>query len=263
MHFYDRTGKPCYEVANASKPGELRPATVADARKHGWMPSVTEVLGIIGDPGLEWWKIRTHIEAALTEPRDGRALDDMIPSIRANAEEFSKVAREMGTAVHDTIEGLVRCYLDDTFGFIADPRVPQATIDEFEAWYIDHGVHPSPGGIERSFACEYGWGGRIDLDGIVDGMPTVVDWKTQGTTPGRPFRYYPKWGAQLASYAYGIGHHIEEVNLMNVVFSTTEPGRMDYKIWPNNRELLCAFFAAFELYKGPLGKNYDPLNFAA
>ena len=260
MHFYDRQGNPMYEVpySDKARAGEMRPSTLADARKNGWLPSVTEILGVIKDPGLEWWKIRTHIEAALTEPRNGRAVDDMIPSIKANAEEFSRVARDLGTAHHDAIEAYVKSTVDDTYTLEIDPRVPDATMMEFKHWYIDHGceVHS----IEKLFACEYGWAGRVDWVGHVDGMWTVIDWKTQGTHPGQPFKFYPKWAAQLAAYAYGMGHHIEKTNLLSVAISTTEPGRIDYKMWTDNRAYLTAFFSAFDLWKGPLGKNYDPLN---
>ncbi len=253
MHFYDRDGTPRYEVPNASKPGEMRPATVRDARKNGWLPGVTDILKIVDDPGLTIWKINTHIQAALTEPRDGRALDDMIPSIKANAEEFSRVARDKGTAIHDAIEAYTRGE------HVERPDVPPETMEQFAMWYADHGCQPDPGGIERSFACEYGYAGRIDFVGTVEGMQTVIDWKTQGTKPGEPFKFYPKWGAQLAAYARGIELPIDDTRLVSVVLSTTEPGRIDAKTWPNNRELLNAFFAAFEVYKGPLGKSFNPV----
>lgn len=262
MHFYDNDGNPMYEVpyADKARAGEMRKATVADARKHGWRVGVTDILGVVNDPGLTWWKIQTHIEAALTEPRDGRALDDMLPSIRANAEEFAKVARDKGVAIHDAIERYVRWAAFDGASPIdlTGPLVPAATMGEFIAWYADHECQPDPDGVERSFSCDSGYGGRIDYVGHIAGMLAVADWKTQATKPGQPFKFYPKWGAQLAAYAYGTGHRIDHVNLVNVVLSTTEPGRIDYKIWPNNRELLCAFFSAFDLFKGPLGSNYNP-----
>ncbi len=230
-----------------------------DARKNGWLPGVTDILKIVDDPGLTIWKINTHIQAALTEPRDGRALDDMIPSIKANAEEFSRVARDKGTAVHDAIEAYVRCQIGLTATYQIDPVVPPETMESFAEWYATHDVLPWSSCIERSFACEYGYAGRIDFGGLIDRVASVVDWKTQGTKPGKPFVFYPKWGAQLAAYAHGIKLSLVDTNLISVVFSTTEPGRMDYKVWLNGHELLRAFFAAFDLYKGPLGKNFNPV----
>ena len=55
MHWYDREGKPQHFVP--SKNGKLRASTLRDARKHGWMPSVTSVLDIMAKPGLDQWKI--------------------------------------------------------------------------------------------------------------------------------------------------------------------------------------------------------------
>ena len=99
MHLYTRQGEPVYEMPYADKKraGETRSPTIADARKLNLLPGVTDILSIVDQPGLNIWKIDMHILAALTHPRDGRPVDDLIPEIKENAREFSRVAMDLGT----------------------------------------------------------------------------------------------------------------------------------------------------------------------
>src|SRR3982750_1919915 len=67
-HWYLPDGTPFYEVEKKDGSGK-RPATLADARKAGALPSVTNVLGVLAKPGLDAWRIEQGIVAALTLPR--------------------------------------------------------------------------------------------------------------------------------------------------------------------------------------------------
>src|SRR6476469_5111583 len=67
-HWYLRDGQPFHEIAKKDGSGK-RAATLADARKVGALPSVTNVLGVLAKPGLDAWKIEQGIVAALTLPR--------------------------------------------------------------------------------------------------------------------------------------------------------------------------------------------------
>jgi hypothetical protein len=265
MHLYTPTGEPVYEVPYADKKraGEMRKPTLADARKRGLYPGVTDVLNILADPGLDVWKINTHIEAALTHPQDGRPVDDLIPEIKKNAEEFGRVARELGTLHHDAIEGEVAMAEGLVNAYNRDECVPLATVVAFRDWYANSGLKLAENGIERYFASPLGYGGRIDYIGTWGGWPVVVDWKTQKTKASERFKFYQKWAAQLAAYAHGAGLNMSYVHLMSVAISTTEPGRMDTKVWADNDAWLSAFLATFDVWKGPLGKNYNPLEKAA
>jgi hypothetical protein len=64
LHWYDRHGRPCYEVM--SKPGVMRPTTLRDARKLNLVPSVTNIIRCAAAPGLEIWKQQQVMMAALT-----------------------------------------------------------------------------------------------------------------------------------------------------------------------------------------------------
>lgn len=104
-HFYDRDGTPRYEVPRA-KGGGMRKATLADARKFGWYPGVTTIIGCAASPGLERYKERQVLMAALTLPRDVEWSEEMLSAkIMADAGEHAKKAREWGTAFHAAMQG--------------------------------------------------------------------------------------------------------------------------------------------------------------
>lgn len=103
-HWYDRDGTPRYEVR--AKNGQMRPATLRDARKFGWYPGCTSIIRCAAAPGLERWKIDQHILASLTLPRiPGESNDQLVARIKADADEQAKKARERGTEVHAAIQG--------------------------------------------------------------------------------------------------------------------------------------------------------------
>ena len=53
-HWYDKDGSPRYEIEG--KTG-LRPTTLRDARKHGWVPSVSTIWkDVVAAPGLVSWR---------------------------------------------------------------------------------------------------------------------------------------------------------------------------------------------------------------
>lgn len=104
-HWYDRDGAPRYEVLRADGKG-MRPATLRDARKHGWYPGVTSIIKCAAAPGLERWKQDQNILAALTLPRvDGETSESLLARIKADAEEQARKARDRGTEIHAAIQG--------------------------------------------------------------------------------------------------------------------------------------------------------------
>ena len=52
-HWYDKDGSPRYEIEGKNG---LRPTTLRDARKHGWVPSVSTIWkDVVAAPGLVRW----------------------------------------------------------------------------------------------------------------------------------------------------------------------------------------------------------------
>jgi len=64
MHFYTQTGEPRHFVEMKTRPGEVRPTRTTDAKKEGWVPSVTTILDVLGKPALIDWKIDQHLKQA-------------------------------------------------------------------------------------------------------------------------------------------------------------------------------------------------------
>ena len=58
-HWYDTDGNSQYTIVGAN--GKTRNTTLRDARKNGFVPSVTTVLNIAAKPALENWKIKQAI----------------------------------------------------------------------------------------------------------------------------------------------------------------------------------------------------------
>lgn len=103
-HWYDRDGTPRYEVLSAK--GEMRPATLRDARKFGWYPGVTSIIKCAAAPGLENWKQTQVLMSALTIPRnEGESAEVLCARIMADSGEQARKARERGTEIHAAIQG--------------------------------------------------------------------------------------------------------------------------------------------------------------
>jgi len=103
MHWYDKGGNPQHFVP--SKNGKLRASTLRDARKHGWMPSVTSVLDIMAKPGLDQWKINKAISAALSLDRyEAETDEEYRKRILEHSRKESKEASERGTRIHSMLE---------------------------------------------------------------------------------------------------------------------------------------------------------------
>jgi len=105
-HWYDKQGNPMHWVPKKGGPGN-RPTTIADARKMGLFPGVTDVIKILHKPELERWKIVQACTAVLSSPRkDGEGLDDFMNRVLfqdKEQEEEAARAADLGTAIHDAI----------------------------------------------------------------------------------------------------------------------------------------------------------------
>ena len=103
-HYYNRDGTPAYEQPCKSKPGTMRPTTLADARKLDLVPSVTTVLDIVYEYGLENWKKNQIVEAAWEFQSDNIPKDVWLSKVLNKADEISRTAANKGSAIHDAIE---------------------------------------------------------------------------------------------------------------------------------------------------------------
>lgn len=255
-HWYNDKGEPVHQVPNKSK-GGMRATRLDDARKMNLLPSVTSVLDIVHNYGLEIWKKQQVLEASLTsKPIKGESDEDWIKRIIEDSMEYSSQAADKGTAVHIAIKDWIK---DETVReSVAVNDVVYSTgnyVDTFIRWLQE--MELSITDVEKPFgSAANGYGGQIDIIAVSPkGFKVIIDIKTQGTKKGK-FNYYRNWGYQLAGYA--IGSSLMKGCIMNVVLSTTEPGLIGAKNWtPEMPQLIRAFGAAYQLWCD--AKNYYPL----
>jgi hypothetical protein len=154
------------------------------------LPSVTTILDILAKPGLGPWyakEERRYFETAmldvLSKPgaRDPEyvlaAVAEAVSGFKAADREKQRAAT-IGTAVHAGIEWHLRTRLGEDAG--PEPRLPDPAAWAVESWKDwARAVVLEPLAIERPVYCEdCGYAGTIDLYARVNGIPTVLDWKS-------------------------------------------------------------------------------------
>jgi len=188
-HWYDASGKPAYTTMG--KNGKERNTTVKDAREHGYLPSVTTIIGCAAKPGLDVWKQQQAILAALTLPRiDGETEEDWLSRVVSDSKQTAKQAAERGTLVH----GVIEAFYDGVYM----PEVP-VYVREVEKIIIEH-FGEQLWVPEKSFA-NNGYGGKCDL---ISSAGFVIDFKTTEKDLDK-LDYYFEHQMQLAAYRSGFG----------------------------------------------------------
>jgi hypothetical protein len=223
-HWYTKTGKPMYEVPNASNPGTMRPTTIRDARKLDLVPSATTIMKLEAKPQLVNWLVQQGMLACLTLPRNPgeddtqfikRALDD-------SKQQVYKAA-ERGTFLH----GLIEAYFKrDTV--VASPE-DMAWVKPAIDW-IEENFQGYKWSAESSFAWAIGgnwYGGKRDLVGTHEsGPPVVIDYKCKDFAKGSEKKLaYDEHVTQLAAYGDPLMNgNWQEFRAVNLFVSTKECG---------------------------------------
>lgn len=223
-HWYDRSGKPTYEVL--ARNGQPRPTTLADARKMDLVPSVTAIIRCAAAPGLVNWQIDQGIMAALTLPRsEAEAEADWLARVKQDAQEQARAAADRGTAIHALIESW---YSHE------DTDVPAGMFGVIEA--VVPAIDAAFPGVtiwdpEESFAHPLGFGGKADLtSGAFVGQAVLLDIKTKDSWPEDfPPKGFDEHLMQLAAYRLGLG--LEAAECANVFVSRQQPWQVHIHRW--------------------------------
>lgn len=118
-------------------------------------PSVTTILGILRKPGLEWW-FKTHTAEW------------------CDAE--SQKAKEIGNAIHEAIfNHIEKTGLDTDTNYPQEVQTCVESFLKFKSEYPQIVLHKSEQIVESK---KYKYSGTLDCDGIEDGLPIILDWKT-------------------------------------------------------------------------------------
>lgn len=229
-HFYDRDGTPRYTYIN--KKGIESPTTLRQAKEHGWLPSVTEVMKLAAKPGLDQWKQEQTILACLTLPKvEGESEDDYIYRIKLDAKAQAKKAAEKGTEIHGVLERGFRekvIVKDPYFFSVYDTIFKECG---YQTWTT-----------EKSFASSLGYGGKTDLSNDL----YLIDFK--GTDkPMDSLKLWDDHYMQLGAYDSGLGGASRKCGICYVHRDTAE-SRL---IWADEKKLLKGlkrFLALLDFY---------------
>lgn len=219
-HWYTANGEPVHTRPNKDGQGE-HSTNLVDARKLRLFPSVTNVLGILGKPGLEKWKVKQILLAMMRWPKkDDEATEPYFDRVIDEAFKQVDDAQDTGKGMHASmmaalqgrsIDEQYRPYVDKVFAFFDREGIECQTSEQT---IVNH---------------EFGFAGTMDFGGMMRDMPLVLDWKTRKTLPGKPIISYEVQPMQVASYGatYWAMRWNEGVLGGNIYISSTEPGRIE------------------------------------
>jgi hypothetical protein len=225
-HWYDKVGRPCYEVPYSDPSKGMRPVTLADARKLDLVPSVTTIIQEAAKPGLERWKREQVLLSTLTLPRlPDEPEGDWIKRVFEDSGEQARKAAERGTRIHAGIQGFYEGQAPAPDMALYVRGVTTLLRAEFPAireWQA-----------EASFANPLGYGGKTDLCKDNGTDQVVIDFKTTDKPLAR-LNTWDEHAQQLTAYRMGLGMPNAQCSIVYV--STTEPGQARL-IWIPEKEL--------------------------
>lgn len=255
-HWYSKEAEPCYTVIGAN--GKERDTTLRDARKEGWVPSVTTIMNDMAKPGLLIYMQNQIAEAAYNQ-RKLKDYDKWKNIVISKSKEHSKQAAERGSQLHDSFEKYYKGqpipkkdkpFVEPVVEFLRE-RFPD--ID----WVA-----------EASFYCSLGYGGKVDLHypgewkwedreeetyedyfddwgdliderlvvkkhrkKVYSKVPIVLDFKTKDKPDTSIMKPFDEHHMQSAAYAYGLHEQLNlrpleesEWERYNMFISTQTPG---------------------------------------
>jgi hypothetical protein len=222
-HWYWPDGRTAYTTIG--KNGQERPTTLRDARKLGLYPSVSGIIRQAAAPGLQMWKERQVLLAALTLPRiDGEPEDAYLDRIIRDSGEQARKAAEKGTQIHAAIQGHYegQSVSSEWWPFVKGAK--EALEKEFG---------PRLWKCETSFAHELGFGGKTDLHTLTGETALLGDIKTKEFDSVDDKKLaWDDHAVQLAAYQAGLFYGTRiPVTCFNIFVSTTVPGLCHIHIW--------------------------------
>ena len=226
MHWYDREGNPQHFMP--SKNGKLRASTLRDARKNGWMPSVTSVLDILAKPGLDQWKINKAVSSAMNLQRYAEETDtEYSKRILINSRKETEVAAQRGTRIHGMLE---RAFKQEE-----EPKGDDEAIFNSVKSLLDINCGEQEWKSEVTFSePKLGYGGMVDL--ISDEW--AIDFKTKEFGVDHKQLAYDSMAYQLMAYAVtGVEKSYLDTGeatvrrMANIFISATDPGLTVFHEW--------------------------------
>ena len=253
-HWYDRSGSSRYEVEG--KNGSLRPSTLRDARKFGWVPSVSTVWSdVIAKPMLNKW-IQTELLKEFhlqVKERGGSGVtlgfDDLESLTRSQFNASQQKVMKRGTDIHNYLEMFFK-----KEGSIPTQILP---LCEAVAYKLSEVCGDQDWEVEKSFAHPSGYGGKTDMCSD----EWVIDFKTKEfpDNPNVKKMVYDDHAVQLAAYDQGLVNTLTTprrlLNLFIDVKDANAPRVLEWEHEDTDRYRQM-FNSALSLWK--LSKKYNP-----
>lgn len=194
-HYYDLGGGTRYEVIG--KNGKKRGTNIADARKNGWVPSVTTIMDVQSKPALIMWLQNQLIEACINTPFYGAlwTKEEYKKYLIGQSKRVGEEAAAKGNYIHDKLEQ----WAIDGFATDVTEDIQQA-VDLVHKEFPGYIFYP-----EQSFAHKDGFGGKVDLWGKnEEGHCVIIDYKTKDKTSLKDMVQFDDHRIQLAAYQRGL-----------------------------------------------------------
>ena len=252
-HWYDKDGAPQHFTNG-------RDTTLRDARKFGYFPSVTTILGIVDKPALTNWKMKQVLLASLTLPTvENEPPDAFARRIMRDAFEGSTDARDKGSEIHADLETLFKSgavAIREGKHLLKHHDIAVAAYD-FIVDYCGCDDFVS----EKTVVSSLGYAGMVDLhrDGDSRENSFTIDFKTKDikeSDTGKKLAY-PEMCQQLSAYDSALGGFGSR-RLVNFYIDRTVPGLVLAHEWTGEESV--HEFTKFELLVKywQLSKNYYP-----
>jgi hypothetical protein len=255
-HFYWPDGRPCYEVEMKTRPGEMRPANITDARKLGLFQSVTTILGLLDKPFLTTWKIEQAIMAALANHSrmPDESPEDHIRRIGRAAGEVVDDARIRGSLIHDAIEKFV------LFGEKTPDPLIGPLVEPYYAWHgqnVEEVIYAEKTVVHPTL----GYAGKLDVKlRLVGRGICIADFKSrkQDSTTGR-YRVYDENAMQLAAYRDADAVHNPRADQCLSIIVNSQTPDLHIHTWPAEdvERFGSVFLCLLQAYK--LLKKHNPV----
>lgn len=180
-------------------------------------PRVTTVLGVMSKDGLEGWAMKMAIRRFkdLYVERLGSSegtlpdIDGLWDLSKGASNDIKLTAARRGTATHHLIEGKTREGLQIVDG---DWDSVGPMYESFKLWAKERNFEPVVNEVPV-WSDKHGYKGTLDCIGNVDGVMTLLDWKTSNSI-GLDYRL------QLAAYWYAYKESCrapEDVKMIRIV----------------------------------------------
>lgn len=245
-HWYDKVGNPCYEIEKVDGSG-LRPTTLRDAKKHGWLYSVTTVTSIPKKDGLDKWIYGRFLDIIDQNSSLINTNENWKTHVLGIHKQGQDSVMLKGTKIHDALEFIYKngySNSDDDYSDFIEPVIV----------FLNKNFPGQEWISESSFAHKSGYGGKVDLksrDGSI-----VLDFKTKDKENLDKIDFYDDYIMQLSAYKQGLV--LPDAKCYNLFISTMKKGELRLKEWTEEEEErgLGMFNNLLGYYK--LKNKYDP-----